>query len=524
MWNQFFLENAHFSLNLLAALVLFATMWLYFDAWVSRKTLRDGLKILGLLSLTFSFLIHATFIESTFLTDPILSGDLNMKLVMITKILGYLLLIIGLVLDPLQDHPKLTAALALPAAPLSLLPITIPILAVIVAFLYLRRATLGLENHLKPVSLAFYVMAVYELLCLSDSLKDTTSFSLFQLVTPFGPYWFIQHAFLLIAIVILGRWVFSYLLKRLQTQLFILSSTAVLVIFMLTTITFTGLLLKNLQDETLSRLGTDAKVLQFAIDSKKSSSLSDAQVLAQNPQIVSAIKEKTPGLLPTLSENFLLTKNLSFLTILSDTSQVLARGEDKERIGDSLSEDPLVKRALLGESNSSIGTKDGVLSPEVSVRAFAPIKDEGRIIGAVVTGTNIDNAFVDGVKSATSLEAAIYGDNVLSASTLVAEGGKSRFIGVKEESKTIKTTVLQKGEPYQGDTNILNTPYFGAYLPLKDIDGNPTGMLFVGKPQAGVLQAASRSIELTFLVAVALIVLSTIPAFLISKFMVKQLH
>jgi len=47
-------------------------------------------------------------------------------------------------------------------------------------------------------------------------------------------------------------------------------------------------------------------------------------------------------------------------------------------------------------------------------------------------------------------------------------------------------------------------------------------MLFVGKEQTSVLQAASRSIELTFIVAVTLIVFSMIPAFLIAKYITYQ--
>jgi len=61
-------------------------------------------------------------------------------------------------------------------------------------------------------------------------------------------------------------------------------------------------------------------------------------------------------------------------------------------------------------------------------------------------------------------------------------------------------------------------------LPLKDVDNNPVGMLFVGKPQVGVLQAAGRSIEMTFLVAVILLVLSIIPAYFISKYLTNQIR
>jgi len=44
-------------------------------------------------------------------------------------------------------------------------------------------------------------------------------------------------------------------------------------------------------------------------------------------------------------------------------------------------------------------------------------------------------------------------------------------------------------------------PYLSAYLPLKDADNVPVGMLFVGREKLEILQAAGRSIELTLLLA-----------------------
>ena len=297
MWIQFFLENVHFALNLFAALVFFSTMWLYFDAWVLRKNIKESLKIIGLLFLTLSFVIHATFLESTILTGSIIGENLNQTLVVISRTLGYLFLILGLVIDPLQAHPNLKGFLIIPSGVIvfQFLPLTFPILAVITAFLYLRRATVGLEDHLKPVSLVFYILAIYELVSLSSRLQGTTNVYLFKLVAPFGPIWHLEHVILLLAVLVLGRWLYYYLLKRLQTQLFIILTCAILVIFLLITVTFTGLLLKNLQDETLIRLETDVKVLNYAVESKKQEVLSDAEVFAKDPEVISAVEEKTKG-------------------------------------------------------------------------------------------------------------------------------------------------------------------------------------------------------------------------------------
>lgn len=532
MWLQFFLENTHFALNLFVTLVFFAVFWLYFDAWTERKMPRETPKILGFLLLSISFVIHATSFETSVITTSIFTNNLTEVLVSLTRIPGYILIIFGLILDPLQPQPKiknvpLPIAFALPPTLISFfypLPIFFPILASAIAFLYLRRATIGLENHLKKVALSFLILSISELLALGYLLRGTANIEVFKLVAPFGPLWAVQHLVLVAGVLLLGKWVSAYLFKRLQTQLFMIFTSTVLGIFLLTTVTFTGLLLKNLQDETLQKLETDVKVLNFAIESKKAENLSDAQVVAQNPSVISAISEGSKSQLNDITQKFLLTKKESSLIIVGDSGQVLARGEDRNRKGDSLSADPLVKNALLGKTAFSAVSADGPLAPIVSLRSASPIKDGDKIVGAVITGSDIDNAFVDGIKNATGLATSIYGDNILSATSLTGAGGKSRPIGIKEENSPVKTAVLTNGQSYTGTVEILNTPYFASYLPIKDIDNTPVGMLFVGRAQVGVLEAAGRSIELTFITTVILLALSIIPAFLISKFISGQVR
>lgn len=533
MWSQFYLENAHFALNLFAALVMFAIAWLYFDAWLGKKTWKEGLRLLGFLLLSLSFVVRAITLETAILPSSFLGEGNGIWFFILPRSIGYFLIVLSLLIDPLQPKPQMAPAaktsldLATVGVALPIIPWGIalqPALAALIAFLYLRRATLGLEDHLKPVALGFFILAVSEILSLRWLWQQTSSPDLYGLVAPFGPLWISEQLILFLAILILGKWVFGYLLKRLQSQLFMIYTTSILIIFLLTTVTFTALLLKNLQNESLRQLETDVKVLNFAVEGKKAESLADAQMIAQNSQIQPMIEENSHEPLFNILQGTLLSKKESFLVVVDSHGQVLARGEDQEKKGDLLSDDPLVKRALLGETLSSVAVKEGVLAPQVSIRSAVPVKKDQEIIGAVMLGTDIDNAFVDGIQKATGLQTSIYGDNRLSATTLTTSDGKSRAVGIKEEEKQVKEKVLRDGQSFSGEIDLLNSPYFAAYLPLKDVDNVPVGMLFVGKPQVGVLRAAGRSIEMTFLVAVILLVLSVIPAFLISRYLSNQLR
>ena len=533
MWYQFFLENAHFAIHVFVALVLFAVFWLYWDAWRARKAPKEIFRLLGFFLLSVSFLVRAVYVESSILASPILGVVAGEWILAATRISGYVFILIGLCLDHIESRPQYGAsdgrarALVFPIATAFVLPwpyLVYPILASLIALLYLRRATVGLEDHLKPVAWSFFLLAAAEFISLSQLFQGTNNVQVFSLVSPFGPFWIASHILYLTAGFVFGRWVFGYLLKQFETQLFMIFTVFILLIFLVTTVSFSGLLVKNVEDETLTELSTDVNVLSYTIDARKSELLSDVQVVAQNPDIVTAVAAGTRKPIADFAQQFLLAKKENSLIIVSGSGQVLARGENVERAGDSLSDDPLIKRALLGDAASSIVSHDGVLGPELSVQAATPIKDtSGAIIGAARAGALIDNTFVEGLKSGTGLESIIYGGNQVSASTIVSSDGKSRLNGIKEERAAIKTNVLINGNSYTGGVTLLSVPYFGAYLPLKDADGNPVGMLLVARPQVGVLETAGRSIELTFLVTAALLAFSIIPAYFIARYLSRQI-
>ncbi len=533
---QFLLVNARFVLLLLAALVTFAVAWLYFDAWLNKKDFKESYKFLGFILLTLSFVAHSTLIEESLcLEHSLLGSETLIILGSFLKISGYLVLIIGQNATPLQPLPEYrkkggkrssTGVFILPfigLAATEFASFLFPILAIITAFLYLRRATVGLEHHLKQIAFGFVFLAFSDLVGLAHLFRSTDNITIANLVGPFGPLWMLEQFLLAMAVFVLGRWVWSYLLKRFETQLFMIFTTSILTIFLVTTIFFTFATLNNLQRDILESLKTNVGVLSYTIDSKKAEALSDVQVIAQNTEIIAAVAESDRKKLADLIVPILLAKKQASLVIVSDTGAILMKAEEPERTGGSLSDNPLINRALSDNEITSVVTKEGIIAPIVAVRAATPIKSGNEIIGAVMVGIDIDNAFVDGVKKATGLDASIYADNVRSATTFVAPDGKSRWIGIKEETEEVKRIVLVDGEIYTGSVNLLNIPYFAAYAPLNNVDNNPVGMLFVGRPEVSVLHTALNSIELTFITTAALLILSIFPSYFVSKYIVSQI-
>lgn len=525
---QFSLENLHFALNIFAAFVFFSVSWLYFDAWREVKQKKELYKIAGFLVVALSFLIHAVYLEQFAISGFLLNGPTINLLSNVLGILGYILIIVGQIVDPIQPRPvtqTLVPSVFLLGTGLisaTILPILLPILTFIVFLLYLRRSTQGLENHLKPLTFGFLFIFVYYLLSLSNIFESTDNINVYNFVQPFGILWLISHLFLLLGILVIAKWVFKYLLERLQTQMFMILNVLTLFIFMVVTVAFTTLLINSYQTNALSSLDTDVRVVGYAISAKQNQAISDAEVISQNSDLQKAMGESNKDVLKNIATSVIVAKKQSYLVIANTSGAVLMRGEDSDRMGDSVSSDPLFVRALRGEKVSSVVLLDGAIAPKLSIRSAVPVKSQDKTIGVIIVGTDIDNAFVDGLKETTKLNISVYAGNTLSATTFTSIDGKSRYIGVKEENGDIRKKVLNEGKNYPAVINILNVPYYGVFAPLKDVNSNPVGMIFAGKEQTLVIEDGAKSIEITFVIASILILISFIPAFYISKYISNQ--
>jgi hypothetical protein len=541
---QFFEQNLHFAINLFAALVFFATFWLYFDAWTTRREFKVLARWGGFLLVALSFLAQSTVIEQSVLGSSSLD-NLSETVGAILCILGFLGIILSRLLDQPQKVPEVAGLNAdefsdqaapspaqnqtMPAVivsglinPLHWLP---PLGALAIVGLYWRQATTGLERHLKPVVWAFGLLFIYELLSLSSLWKNTNNPTISKLVAAFGPFWIAELVFLLASVLVLGRWVWRYLTERFMSQLFMIFTGAILAIFLLTTVSFTFLLVNNVQNSSLNNLKTAASVLNYAISGKKAQTLANTEAIAENPDVVSAVIANDHNSLNSLTSAYLHDKQQSTLTITSNDGQVLLRVQDPNRWGDSISSDTNIRRALIGQSISSVSTQDGVLAPLIYINVAVPIINtaNNQIVGAAEGSLVLDSAFVDGIKQATGLDSSIYAGNVVSATTFLAPDGITRWIGVKETNNTVQNTVLKQDQVFKGILSIQNRQYLAVYMPLKDINNNIIGMIFIGQPQVAILEAAGRSVESTFVVTALLLIVSIIPAYLISKYLSRQL-
>jgi hypothetical protein len=546
MWLQFFSQNAHFALLLFAALVSFAICWLYVDAWSNRHEGKELIKFIGCALLGLSFLLQATLIEQAVLGRSLI-GDLGESMFGWLRLAAYIGLIIGQIVDPLQAVPKLKGLVldenpkagetvapgdkdVTSKAPAFFAMVTLackwalPLGALTIAGLYWRRATVGLERHLKPVARGFLLLGLADLFYLSHLLRETNNPLLYNLVAPYGPVWWFWHALLLGGCLILGRWVWFYLTKRFFSQLFMIFMSLTVVVFLVVSVSFTSLLLRNIRQTSLNNLDTAANVLDYALQTKQAETTASAEQLAGTSSVVDALASRNRTALATTINAYLLQKRQTNIIVTNASGQVQARGRDAESWGDSLSEDPLIRRALIGTNQASVVVHEAVNGYAIEVQSAQAIRGaDNTIIGVIVASLELGPSFVDGLKAETGLDSSMYGGNVLAATTFVGPDGKTRNVGVKLNNKKVQNQVLTDGKSYTSPVSIQNRQMLGAFLPLKDVDHATVGMILVAEPESNVLKAAGRSVELTFLLTAVLLVLSIVPIYFIANGLVKQL-
>ncbi len=527
MLYQFLFANIHFALTVFGALVFFAAGWLFFDSWkVDKKHKTIIARSAGFFLLALAYGIHATTIQA-----PLLLGTLQ-----ICKTLGLLIILASLLFEPASQAPNKPQnnlqqnTVFFPFGIVSTISTTFSaIFMLFVSFVYFRRSIGGYEKQLRPAFYAFLLLAISEFISFSFFIKSTPIVFWSKILADYGLIWIAAHIFELIGFVILGTWVYGYTRFRLNVQLFFITIISFLSIFLITTFIFTYSLLKNLENDTLSNLKTNVNVLQYALDGLKQQALTSARAVSGDSNIYEAVVQRNSDRLYALTSQFLIAHNTNFLVVTSATGEVLMRAENRNNIGDTLASDSLIQNALNNNSLSTVMSIPGILAPSVQVKGTSGIpnrnaSDSAKLVGVVMTGFLVDNAFVDGVKALTGLEASVFADNIRAATTFVDPDGKSRSIGTKEANSKVLKKVLIEGLVYAEPLQILNQPYYSVYSPLKTVNNATIGMLYVGKPQTTILETAQKSIQLTFLGSVILMVLSLIPAYFLSRFIQKQIE
>jgi len=258
---------------------------------------------------------------------------------------------------------------------------------------------------------------------------------------------------------------------------------------------------RGFSDQTQQDVGKLADAVQLRVDDVTAKMAAVAKLTAARKDLAEAVAKGDTAFVQSLGKEVMRDSKAGFITIADKDGNVVGRGHS-DKAGDSVLNQPNVKKALAGES--STGIEEGTVV-KFSLRAGAPVKVGGKVVGSVTTGVDLtpaNHAFVEEVKKMFDVECTLFQGDMRVTTTLVKDG--QRLIGTKMDNPKVLDAVLAKGQRYLDVNQILGKQYNTAYWPLKDASGKVIGMLFIGKDRS-IVASAVRNTELSILAILAVV-------------------
>lgn len=263
------------------------------------------------------------------------------------------------------------------------------------------------------------------------------------------------------------------------------------------------------------------------------SRLSDIiRLTGQSTELAAALNEPTlNAVIPTL-HTVVRNERLSFLTIVDRYGIVRYRAANHGISGDSKREDTLIAAALKGAHSSGVvqlsaaqaGRENSLLLPVMSlpvkatvharpykkkiedrglfqVSAAPVLAPDGSVAGVIYGGVllNGNNRLVDRItqvlfkrnEAETSARGnvTLFLDDVRIATSVLDEQGKPA-VGTLMSEEVFSS--VSRGSSWIGSAFVLDSRYFTAYEPLRDLQGDVVGALYVGMPEKPLLQLRTQ--------------------------------
>mgnify|MGYP001603823584 CR=1 FL=1 len=434
-------------------------------------------------------------------------GDLWLAVASVVYILGLLFIITSLWFEQGLQRPTFTAVIVLPAMASILwkVNIVISILLLAIVFLAFKASTTGEQKLLKPFFKGFCFLAAFSVFSVFSSRMNGQ-----------GIIWVLEHVAQLFGFCFLLYWGWQYLKLRMKEEMLLIFVGMALFISIIVTATFSAILLGNMENEAKANLAANTKVLGYTISRMENEAKSAAELISKDRDIVNAFSaSSTFAGQEKVLYDLMVAKSMDFLTVIDSAGNVILRAHAATAVGDNIKDEQSGSEALSGKYFVNLESTD---TEGLSIRGSAPVySSDGKLVGAVITGFIIDNAFVDSIKKFTGIDASVYNGDILQASTIWGEDGGSRSTGSKLTDPVVKSEVLQQGKEVVLENKIFSRPYLTSYSPLRNSQDKVIGMLQSARSQAGLFEIAAGTSRLTLLITIIITLMTLMPFYYVAK-------
>jgi two-component system NtrC family sensor kinase len=349
-----------------------------------------------------------------------------------------------------------------------------------------------------------------------------------------------------------------YSIRSIQSKLISYFTIAILIPTLVTAI----IAIKFIHSQNLNRAETkviaDLNSAREIYRNKISQIEGVTRLTAARSFIIEAVIKQDQDSLQKDLHRILLNEKLDIFTVVDASGKVLARGRNPFNYGDDLSGDRFVQRVIKTKQN--VAGTEIVKQPELMaetyelvekatmnlqptpmskprsrmvetsgmmLKAAVPIFNYRKeLIGVLIGGVLLNRNFeiVTKVKEVVH-EGEVYegleigtatifqNDYRISTNVLNDDGSYAISTLVSEE---VNNTVLGEGKRWVGEAFVVNTWYISAYEPIRDIDNNVIGILYVGilkKPFDDILR---NTILLYVGIAVGVLIIIIIVAIILT--------
>lgn len=513
---SFILNNLHFTVEIIGALVFFVMAWLAADAYAILKQARPLLRTIGFALLGVAQLLHAL----------VPGDDLYALLSAVLFLAGLLFVLTSFFTGPktasLESTPASGTPVPPPAAPVpppatppattpavlflpaftSLAPYVHTLLAILlasIAFLSFRQLKKEFDTSQRYFLLGFATLAVA---------------TLSALVPAWGGSFMVEHAVRLLGFVFLAVWVWQYLQLRLRESIILIFISLTLFISTIVTLAFSTILMSKIEAETRMSLAIDTRVIDLAVNGLLEEARAKAALLSERGDITNALAEKNAAKLEALLAAALTDEKLGFLLVTDKNGTVVLRAHALARHGDQIGTEEAVGAALIGNAFATIESSP---AEKFSIRAAAPLYQKGVLVGTLVAGYQLDNVFADRMKKVTGLEMSIYAGEEIVATTALARDARTRLSGIMLDDEAVRTAVLERGESAAARVELRGEQFLASYLPVKDGNGRIIGMFSASKPQQEIIALADATNRLTLVAVISLLLVFALPLYMITR-------
>lgn len=328
--------------------------------------------------------------------------------------------------------------------------------------------------------------------------------------------------------------------KSIQSQLILYFTIAIVVPAIITSIVGVQLIYNQIitraETKTLSDLNSAREIYRNKIAQIEGI----ARLTAARSLVIKALIEHDTKFLQKDLQKTLQREKLDVLTIVAKDGRIINRGRNPNQAGEEIIDDKFVRQSIaakkiihgveivsreyLMEESPLLATQalieiaptpkskprlEKKESSGMMLKAAVPIfEDNGNFVGVLLAGVLLNRNFeiVDKIKEIVH-EGEIYKGNEIGTATIfqndlristnVKNQDGTRAIGTLV-SEEVYDEVLTHGRRYVGEAFVVNAWYLSAYEPIRDINNNIIGILYVGilkKPFDDIL----RNTLITFL-------------------------